>query len=130
GDTFVFLGDYVHRGPDTRGCVEAILTFQRQVEAEVVCLIGNPEDWLLRTLRDYSRHSWLLGMQALDTIRSYAVEAVVTLREAMASAGTELYSGHRALPYEAFIDRVAADHIRFLEGLNRYCQTADCLCVQ
>jgi serine/threonine protein phosphatase 1 len=129
GDTFVFLGDYIDRGPDTRGCVDAILRFQRQVEAKVVCLIGNHEDWLLRTLRDYSRHSWLLGMEAFDTIRSYSVEAAVTLREAMASAGTELFIGRCALPYEAFVDRVPADHIRFFEGLGLYCQTADCLCV-
>jgi serine/threonine protein phosphatase 1 len=51
GDTIVFLGDYIDRGPDTKGCVDAILGFQREVEAEVVCLLGNHEDWLLRTLR-------------------------------------------------------------------------------
>lgn len=129
GDTFVFLGDYIDRGPDTRACVDAILRFQRQVEGQVVCLIGNHEDWLLRTLRDHSRHSWLLGMDAFDTIRSYSVEAAVTLREAMTRAGTELYIGRCALPYEAFIDRVPADHIRFFEGLGLYCHTADCLCV-
>lgn len=129
GDTFVFLGDYIDRGPDTRGCVDAILKFQHQVESEVVCLIGNHEDWLLRTLRDHSRHSWLLGMEAFDTIRSYSVEAAVALREAMANAGTALYIERRALPYEAFVDRVPADHIRFFEGLRLYCRTADCLCV-
>ena len=129
GDTFVFLGDYIDRGPDTRGCVDAILGFQRQVEAEVVCLIGNHEDWLLRTLRDHNRHSWLLGMEALDTIRSYSMEAAVALRGAMARAGAALYTGRCALPYEAFVDRVPAEHIRFFEGLRLYCQTADCLCV-
>jgi serine/threonine protein phosphatase 1 len=129
GDTFVFLGDYIDRGPDTRGCVDAILGFQRQVEAEVVCLIGNHEDWLLRTLRDHSRHSWLLGMEALDTIRSYSVEAAVALREAMERAGAAVYMGRCVLPYEAFVDRVPAEHIRFFEGLRLYCQTVDCLCV-
>ena len=128
GDTFVFLGDYIDRGPDTKGCVDAILSFQRQVEAEVVCLIGNHEDWLLRTLRDYHRHSWLLGMEAFDTIRSYSVEAADVLRGAIANAGMELYSGSCELPYEVFVDRLPADHLRFLEGLRPYCQTADCLC--
>jgi serine/threonine protein phosphatase 1 len=129
GDTVVFLGDYIDRGPDARECVEAVLGFQRQAEAEVVCLLGNHEDWLLRTLCDYSRHSWLLGMEAFDTIRSYSVEAAVALHEAMASAGPALYLGHHALPYEAFVDRLPADHIRFLEDLRLYCRTADCLCV-
>jgi serine/threonine protein phosphatase 1 len=129
GDTFVFLGDYIDRGPETKGCVDAILAFQRQVEAEVVCLLGNHEDWFLRTLRDHSRHSWLLGMDAFDTIRSYSPEAAVALREAMVKAGASLYLGECALPYEIFFDHVPAEHIRFFEGLRLYCQTADCLCV-
>ena len=61
-DTVVFLGDYMDRGPDTKGCVDPILGFQRHVRARVVCLLGNHEDWFLRTLHDYGRHSWLLGM--------------------------------------------------------------------
>lgn len=85
--------------------MDAILRFQREVDADVVCLIGNHEDWLLRTLRDHSRHSWLLGMEALDTIQSCSVEAAVALREAMRSAGAALYMERCALPYEAFFDR-------------------------
>jgi serine/threonine protein phosphatase 1 len=128
-DTVGFLGDYIDRGPDTKGCVDAILRFQRQVEVDVVCLIGNHEDWLLRTLRDYRHHSWLLGMEAFDTIRSYSLEAAIALREALASAKSGVYMGHCALPYDVFVGRVPADHIRFFEGLRPYCQTADCLCV-
>lgn len=129
GDTVVFLGDYIDRGPDTRGCVDAILGFTRQVDAEVVCLIGNHEDWLLRTLRDYRRHSWLIGMEAFDTIQSYSAEAAVALREAVANAGPALYLEGCALPYEAFVEHVPAEHIRFFEGLRLYWRTADCLCV-
>ena len=128
GDTIVFLGDYIDRGPDTKGCVDAILGFQREVEAEVVCLLGNHEDWFLRTLRDYGRHSWLLGMEAFDTIRSYSVDAVGMLREAASNAGAQLYLGHCALPYEVFFDCVPPDHIRFFDGLRLYHQSADCLC--
>jgi serine/threonine protein phosphatase 1 len=128
GDTIVFLGDYIDRGPDTRGCVDAILGFQREVEAEVVCLLGNHEDWFLRTLRDYHCHSWLLGMEAFDTMQSYSVEAARTLREAKSHAGAGLYLGRGALPYEAFFDCVPQEHIRFLEGLRLYHQTADCVC--
>ncbi len=35
GDTIVFLGDYIDRGPDTRGCVDTILALQREVKAEI-----------------------------------------------------------------------------------------------
>jgi len=92
-DTIVFLGDYMDRGPNTKGCIDAILEFQREIEAEVVCLLGNHEDWFLRTLRDYGCHSWLLGMEAFDTIRSYSVDAVGTLRKAASNAGAQLYLG-------------------------------------
>src|SRR3954469_16939939 len=71
-DTVVFLGDYIDRGPESKGCVDAVIGFQRDVDAQIVCLLGNHEDWLLRTLRDHRCHSWLLGMDALDTIRSYS----------------------------------------------------------
>ena len=128
GDTVVFLGDYIDRGPDTRGCVDAILGFQRHVRAEVICLLGNHEDWFLRTWRDHRRHSWLLGMEAFDTIRSYSVDAVATLREAASNGGIQLYLGHCALPYDAFFRCVPPDHIRFFESLRTYYQSADCVC--
>jgi serine/threonine protein phosphatase 1 len=37
-DTIVFLGDYIDRGPHAKGCVDAILRFQREAGPEVVCL--------------------------------------------------------------------------------------------
>ena len=127
-DTIVFLGDYIDRGPHTKGCVDAILGFQQNVRAKVVCLLGNHEDWFLRTLHDYGRHSWLLGMEAFDTIRSYSSDAAATLREAASTAGAELYLGHCALPYDAFFRCVPPEHIQFFEGLRTYHQSPDCVC--
>jgi serine/threonine protein phosphatase 1 len=124
-DTIVFLGDYIDRGPDTRQCVDAILHFHGETRAKVVCLLGNHEDWLLRTLHDHSRHSWLLGMEAFDTIRSYSVDAAEALREAASKAGPDLYGGRCALPYEVFFDCVPHDHMRFFESLRLFHQNAD-----
>jgi len=45
GNVFVFLGDYIDGGSQSRGCVDAILRFQHEVSAEVVCLAGNHEEW-------------------------------------------------------------------------------------
>jgi serine/threonine protein phosphatase 1 len=129
GDNVVFLGDYVDRGPDSKGCVDAILGFRRSVAANVVCLCGNHEDWLLRTRRDYRSHSWLLGMEAFDTIRSYSVDAASVLREAASAAGLQLYVNRCALPYQAFFDSVPAPHIEFFDNLLTYYQSTDCLCV-
>ena len=124
----MFLGDYIDRGPDSKGCVDAVLRFRTTTDAEVVCLLGNHEDWFLRTLRDRSRHSWLLGMDAFETIRSYSAEAERVLREAKDQAGVGLYGGWRRLPYEVFFDCVPAEHIQFFESLRLYHRTADCIC--
>ena len=129
GDTVVFLGDYIDRGSDTKECVEALLAFQRDVKAAVICLCGNHEDWLLRTLADFRRHSWLLGMEALDTIRSYSPIAAQTLRDAASEAGMSLILSPPALPYEVFFNVVPQAHLRFFRGLVPFYQSADCLCV-
>jgi serine/threonine protein phosphatase 1 len=128
GDTVVFLGDYIDRGPDSKGCVDAILTFRHDVDAEVVALTGNHEDWFLKTLHDHRRHSWLLGMEAFDTIRSYSADAERIVRDAMKRAGAALYLEQVALPYEAFFDCMPAEHLEFFETLRLYHQTADCAC--
>ena len=127
GDTVVFLGDYIDRGPDSRGCIDAILRLKRESQAAVVCLMGNHEEWLLETMRDHRRHSWLLGMEGLDTVASYSVDAARTLREAATDAGPALLD-HCALPYEAFFDRVPPEHIEFFETLSLFHRNADCLC--
>jgi serine/threonine protein phosphatase 1 len=128
GDTVVFLGDYIDRGADTKGCVEAILRFQRESAAKVVCLCGNHEDWLLRTLRDFRRHSWLLGMEALDTIRSYAPGAADEIQDAMSRAGLQLFLGKCELPYGAFVDSLPGSHREFFENLPPCHEAPECLC--
>ena len=127
-DTVVFLGDYIDRGPDSKRCVDAILRFRNEVGGEVVALMGNHEDWLLRTFHDHRRHSWLLGMEAFDTIRSYSAEAEHVLREAKARAADEVYLEKAPLPYDVFFDAVPGEHLSFFRDLRLYHQTVDCVC--
>jgi len=129
GDTVVFLGDYIDRGPNSKECVDRILAFRRHVPADVVCLCGNHEDWFLRTVRDYRRHSWLLGMEGFGTIQSYSPDAAHALRDAASAAGLQLYLTGCALPYDVFFDVLPKSHLRFFEALIPYYQTSDCLCV-
>jgi serine/threonine protein phosphatase 1 len=124
GDDVVFLGDYIDRGANSRECVDAIISLQQEAKGEVVCLCGNHEDWLLKTQRDYTSHSWLLGMQGLDTIESYSREAARALRTAASAAGPELYR-HCALPYEVFFDSVPHAHLRFFDSLRSSYQNPD-----
>lgn len=52
GDTLVFVGDYVNRGPDSRGVLDLLLRVPEQWPGEVVCLKGNHEAALLEQLTD------------------------------------------------------------------------------
>jgi serine/threonine protein phosphatase 1 len=128
GDVVVFLGDFVDRGSDAKGCIDAILEFEAQVDAEIVGLCGNHEDWMLRTMHDYRRHSWYLGMQPLDTISSYSPAAAEELNKAARAAGTQLYLGGCELPYGAFFEAMPAAHRAFFEGLRTHYQCSDCIC--
>lgn len=49
---FVFLGDYIDRGPDSRGVIEFIMAMQARHPANVISLIGNHEDMALNAIDD------------------------------------------------------------------------------
>lgn len=128
-DAIVFLGDYIDRGPDSHGCVEQILRFRDRTQAKVVTLLGNHEQWMLRTARDFSRHSWLLGMEALKTIGSYSEQAAARLRDAVHRAGPRIVTEKMRLPYEEFFDSVPRSHREFFEGLRAWHRSPEALCV-
>lgn len=128
GDVVVFLGDYIDRGPNTKECVERIIALQDETAGSVVCLCGNHDDWLLRTLRDYRQHTWLLATDAFETIRSYSIDAADALRAAVARAGPALFRNDCPLPYEVFFDRMPDTHLRFFESLRSYYQGSGCIC--
>ena len=57
GDRLVFLGDYIDRGPDSRGVVSYLLSLQQHhEEIDFVFLKGNHEDMLLSYLGLSGRH--------------------------------------------------------------------------
>ena len=120
GDTVVFLGDYIDRGPRTRDCIDAILELPDRHGVQLVCLRGNHEDWMLRTLTDATRHSWLLGMGAFETMASYSPDAAQVIRDEASSAGRELVLGHRALPYHVFFDAIPKAHLAFFSTLRLF----------
>ena len=73
GDTVVFVGDYVDRGPSSRDAVEIVLDLQKG-PAEVVTLKGNHEDMLLNFLgfRGHYGESFLFNGGAA-TMDSYGI---------------------------------------------------------
>lgn len=40
----IFLGDYIDRGPDSRGVIEFLIDLQKWSPDEIICLRGNHED--------------------------------------------------------------------------------------
>lgn len=50
--TFVFLGDYIDRGPDSAGVIRLLRAVQRRAPERVVCLMGNHESMLLAALSE------------------------------------------------------------------------------
>ncbi len=128
-DSVVFLGDYIDRGPDSKGCIDRILRFQAESPARVVCLCGNHEEWMLHTWEDFRRHSWLLGMAPLDTIRSYSPAAAESLLAGIAAARMAIYLEKCPLPYEMFFDAMPEEHRLFFHQLADCHETPDCICV-
>jgi len=128
-DTIVFLGDYLDRGSDSKGCIHRIIEFRRTAKGRVVTLLGNHEEWLLRTIKDHTRHSWLLGMDAFQTIRSYSASAAATLRDEAEKAALRLVTERVSLPYEVFFAAVPSEHMTFLTNLQTFCRTSDTVCV-
>jgi serine/threonine protein phosphatase 1 len=128
-DELVFLGDYIDRGPESRACIDDILAFRARTTATVTCLRGNHEEWLLKTMDDYSKHSWLL-MDATPTIRSYSAEADEIIAAAARSVNRLLlYTEETTLPYACFFDAMPETHRAFFRSLRSFHVTADAICV-
>jgi len=125
-DTVVFLGDYIDRGAQSAQVVDRILTLRRESPATVVTLKGNHEDWLLKTMRDHTYHSWLLATEAYSTIESYSPVAAEAIRAAEKQIDRNaLYGGLAPLPYDLFFDTLPPTHVGFFRELRLFYQTAD-----
>jgi len=70
---FVFVGDYVDRGPDSRSVIALLIEMQRRRPADVICLRGNHEALMLEALSTGDLSLWLLN-GAAETIASYGID--------------------------------------------------------
>ena len=72
-DLVVTLGDYIDRGPDSRGVIDRLLALREQTE--LVPILGNHEEMLLAIL---DGHRYMLGdwlaFGGLATLNSYETE--------------------------------------------------------
>lgn len=81
-DTLIFLGDYIDRGPDSRGVLERLVELSQR--ERFVALRGNHDLWMLRAREDQEWfRAWLgSGVGGLKTLESYQADSFQDIPEA------------------------------------------------
>lgn len=105
--TLVFVGDYIDRGPDSRGVVEKLITGLPQ-GFETHFLKGNHEAILLDFLEEAWRLDHWLQNGGDTTMRSYGVD---TERLERLGAPAEVWR-------QAFAEALPDSHLRFFKTLK------------
>ncbi|ODR97200.1 hypothetical protein AUC70_13145 [Methyloceanibacter stevinii] len=112
--TLVFLGDYVDRGPDSRGVIE-LLSANLPPGFATHFLKGNHEQFLLDFLDDPSWLDGWLRNGGEQTLRSYGAD-IDGLRDRRAPP---------AAWRDAFLEALPEAHLRFLTTLELKCVVGD-----
>ncbi|SFR31621.1 serine/threonine protein phosphatase 1 [Yoonia tamlensis] len=140
----VFLGDYVDRGPDSRGVIETLMAGQ-SAGKPWTCLLGNHDRFLARFFREGRQHdprvksglNWLnprLG--GVQTLASYGVHGEMHFAEQEFGETEELLHSEIAagrITPDALIAAAQAavheNHIAFIESLPLWHETEQLLFV-
>src|SRR5262245_370880 len=70
---YVFLGDYIDRGPQSRGVIDRLMAKQAARPGTVVCLRGNHEQMAIDAHARVRAVPLWLANNALSTLRNYDV---------------------------------------------------------
>jgi serine/threonine protein phosphatase 1 len=68
-DTIIGIGDYIDRGPDSRGVIDILLKLQEQ--CNFVALRGNHEIMMMHSFEDYLQAPMWVQSGGLETLDSY-----------------------------------------------------------
>ncbi len=104
-DTLYLLGDYVNKGPDSKGVFDFIFSLQ-ETGNKVFCLKGNHEAYLLDALRDSDKESYFLTRGGKATLQSFGVSKV-------AEIPVEYLSFMESLPLYFQLDKYLLVHAGF-----------------
>jgi serine/threonine protein phosphatase 1 len=74
--TFIFLGDYIDRGPDSRGVIEALIELQSQRPDRFIALKGNHEAVAVEIADGETDPASWLREGGTATLRSYRIDDV------------------------------------------------------
>lgn len=89
----VFLGDYVDRGPDSRGVIDLLITLHASGRA--ICLKGNHEALMLEAVTSPdpgAKRRWLQNGGA-ETLKSYGLDPDGEFRDAIPSSHVRWIAG-------------------------------------
>jgi serine/threonine protein phosphatase 1 len=111
----VFLGDYVDRGPASRGVVERLIRLSTLPNVQLRALKGNHEQAMLAFLDDPDFGPAWLQNGGAATLASYGV----------ASPQTRIQAEGWELAREKFAEALPPEHLNFLRGLELYAEYGD-----
>jgi serine/threonine protein phosphatase 1 len=72
GDRLILLGDYIDRGPDSRGVVDWTLATRKTTE--VITLRGNHEEMMMTSRNDAAHAHFWASVGGLETLESYGAD--------------------------------------------------------
>jgi serine/threonine protein phosphatase 1 len=111
GDRMVFLGDYIDRGPDSKGVVTYVLDLQKRNDLELVFLKGNHEDMFMAYLGLPGEHGdMFLYNGGAATLNSYGINS-------------------KNASLDEINDQIPRRHFEFFENLKAYFVMEPFLCV-
>jgi len=111
GDSLVFLGDYIDRGPDSAGVVSYLIALQSELrEVNFVFLKGNHEDMFLSYLGLAGQHGDMFLINGgKATLASYGLAEAVAVERALTA--------------------IPENHLVFYKGLQKFYVMDSFLCV-
>ncbi|MES2732055.1 MAG: metallophosphoesterase family protein [Bacteroidota bacterium] len=77
-DTLYLLGDYINKGPDSKGVIDYIFALQRE-KRRVITLMGNHEEMMLSARRDVSAEQRLLKAGGRQMLQSFGVDKLANV---------------------------------------------------
>lgn len=100
-DRIIFIGDYIDRGPDSKGVIDSLLAFQKNHGEYTVFLKGNHEDMLLDFIGfDGQNGGVYVSNGGAKCLESYAIDEYT--------------------PGEEVRELLPARHVKFFKSLDRY----------
>ena len=77
--TFVFLGDYIDRGPESAGVIRTVIELQSRLRDRVIALKGNHEAIALGVIDGTLPADYWFAQGGTATLRSYGVQSASDL---------------------------------------------------